>query len=136
MTSGDMKAVLDKVLTWPPDKQEVALDFLRLLERQDAVYVPSDDELAAIRRGLAEAERGEFATDEEMAGSGGNLVPSVRFSSRARRDLEAIADYLLERNPSAALRFADVVRDTLVILSGHPYIWAQRPRARAAPEAG
>jgi hypothetical protein len=67
MTKTEIKAVLDRVLAWPPDKQEVAADLLLLLEKQDEFYHPSDEELAAIREGLAQARRGEFASDEEVA---------------------------------------------------------------------
>jgi predicted transcriptional regulator len=34
--------------------------------RRGEVYQPDDDEWEAIKEGLAQAERGEFATDEEM----------------------------------------------------------------------
>lgn len=67
MTKHEIRAVLDRVLLWPADKQGVAADFLLMLERQEEFYEPSEDELAAIRQGLAEADRGEFASDEEMA---------------------------------------------------------------------
>ena len=42
MTKSEIKAVLDRVLLWPPDKQEVAADFLRLLETQAEAYGPSE----------------------------------------------------------------------------------------------
>jgi len=40
---------------------------LLLLEGQEGeVYHPSDDEWEAIQQGLAEAERGDFVSNEEM----------------------------------------------------------------------
>lgn len=67
MTKSEIRAVLDRVLTWPEDKQEVAADFLRMLDSQAEFYEPTEEEMAAIREGLAEARRGEFATDDEVA---------------------------------------------------------------------
>jgi predicted transcriptional regulator len=67
MTKSEIKAVLDRVLLWPPDKQEVAADFLRLLETQQEFYEPTEEEMVAIREGLAQADRGEFASDEEVS---------------------------------------------------------------------
>ncbi len=66
MTKHEIKAVLDRVLTWPEARQEEAAELLLALEAEEAVYVPTDDEVAAIHRGLAEAEAGKFATDEEV----------------------------------------------------------------------
>jgi predicted transcriptional regulator len=67
MTNSEIKAVLDRVLTWPAEKQEVAADFLRMLDSQTEFYEPTEEEMAAIEEGLAQAERGEFASDEEVA---------------------------------------------------------------------
>jgi predicted transcriptional regulator len=67
MTSSEIKSVLDRVLSWPSDKQQVAAEFLRMLESQPEFYEPTEEEMAAIREGLAQAERGEFASDDEVA---------------------------------------------------------------------
>jgi hypothetical protein len=67
MTKEQIKAILDRVMSWPPDRQEHAAEMLLLLEsREGEMYHPSDDEWEAIQQGLAEAERGEFVSDEEM----------------------------------------------------------------------
>jgi len=67
MTKEQIKAVLDRVMTWPPDRQKDAVEMLLLLESQEGeMYHPSDDEWDAIQEGLAEAERGEFVSQEEM----------------------------------------------------------------------
>jgi len=67
MTKEDIKAVLDRVLTWPPERQEDAVEMLLMLESQEGeFYHPSDEEWAAIQEGLDQARRGEFASDEEM----------------------------------------------------------------------
>lgn len=67
MTKHEIKAVLDRVLTWPPEKQEAAADLLLMLEAQEEFYEPTAEERAAIREGVAQAKRGEFASEEEMA---------------------------------------------------------------------
>jgi predicted transcriptional regulator len=66
MTKAEIEAVLDRVRSWPADKQEVVADFLRMLDSQTEFYEPSEEEMAAINQGLAEADRGEFATEEEV----------------------------------------------------------------------
>jgi len=67
MTKHEIKAVLDRVLTWPADQQENAAELLLALEaRAGELYHPTEEEWAAVQAGLAEANRGEFATDEEM----------------------------------------------------------------------
>ncbi len=67
MTKAQIKEVLDRVLTWPAERQQEAAELLTLLEAQEGeLYHPSDDEWLAIQEGLDQARRGEFATDEEM----------------------------------------------------------------------
>ena len=67
MTKAQIKAVLDRVLTWPDERQQEAAELLTLLEAQEGeFYHPSDEEWLAIQEGLDQARRGEFATDEEM----------------------------------------------------------------------
>jgi hypothetical protein len=59
--------VLDRVKTWPENDQETLVEYAREIEAQrKGVYVMSDEERAAVEIGLAQARRGEFATDEEM----------------------------------------------------------------------
>jgi hypothetical protein len=61
MTEDQVKEVLDRVLTWPPERQEEAAQLLLYLEAHGgALYHPDDDELAAIEEGLAQAKRGEW----------------------------------------------------------------------------
>jgi hypothetical protein len=67
MTKAQIKAVLDRVLSWPPERQQDAADMLLLLEAQEGEsYQPSDEEWAAIQEGLAQARRGEFVPDKEI----------------------------------------------------------------------
>jgi len=67
MTKEQIKAVLDRVLTWPPERQQDAADMLLWLEAKEGeFYHPLDDEWAAIQEGLEQARRGEFVSEEEM----------------------------------------------------------------------
>ena len=67
MSKDEIKAVLDRVLTWPEASQRDAAEMLLWLEaREGELYHPSDEEWAAIQEGLAQAERGEFVPDDEM----------------------------------------------------------------------
>ena len=60
MTKDQVKEVLDRVLTWPPERQEETAQLLLALEAQEGeLYHPDDDELAAIEEGLSQAKRRE-----------------------------------------------------------------------------
>jgi predicted transcriptional regulator len=68
MTKDQIKQVLDRVLTWPQERQEDAAQMLLVLEaRQDELYHPDDDEWAAIEEGFAQAKRGEAVSADEIA---------------------------------------------------------------------
>jgi predicted transcriptional regulator len=67
MTKEQIKAVLDRVLSWPPERQQDAADMLMRMEAQGTEpYTPTEEEWTAIQEGLAQARRGEFVSDEEM----------------------------------------------------------------------
>ncbi|MEH2612230.1 hypothetical protein [Bradyrhizobium sp. AZCC 1693] len=60
-----LKEVIEHAETWPVEDQEELAEYAREIEaRRTGVYSMSDDERAAVRRGLAEADRGEFVPDE------------------------------------------------------------------------
>jgi hypothetical protein len=63
-----LKNLLERAEAWPETDQEELAEAAREIEaRRTGVYRLSDDERAEIRAGLAEADRREFASDEEMA---------------------------------------------------------------------
>ena len=62
------KRLLEQVESWPEEDQEELVEYAREIEaRRSGVYTMSDDERAAVRRGLAEADRGEFVPDDIVA---------------------------------------------------------------------
>jgi hypothetical protein len=70
MTKDQVKEILDRVLTWPPKRQEDAARFLREMEAQDASpYRITDQQVEEIERRRADFMTGKerYATDEEMA---------------------------------------------------------------------
>jgi predicted transcriptional regulator len=68
MNKAQIDSVLDRVRTWPEERQEDAVRILLAMEDQDnGVYRLSDEERAEIRAALAEVERGEVASVEEVA---------------------------------------------------------------------
>jgi predicted transcriptional regulator len=68
MTRDEIDAVLDRVRTWPEDRQAYAAKVLLTIEAQDGGPLRiSQEEWATIQEGNAQAERGEFVSDEEMA---------------------------------------------------------------------
>ena len=63
-----LKDVLDQAETWPQQDQEELAEYAREIQaRRTGVYIMSDEERAAVRRGLAQADRGEFVADEVVA---------------------------------------------------------------------
>ena len=67
MTKEQLDAVLDGVRSWPEEDQEELVEIARAIEaRRTGVYVMTDQERAAVREGLAQADRREFVSDEEM----------------------------------------------------------------------
>ena len=59
-----VKKILEHVASWPAEDQEELAELAREIEaRRTGVYVLNDDERAAI----ADSERGEFASDRDVA---------------------------------------------------------------------
>ena len=58
---------IDAVRVLPDDRQDLAGEMLLLLAAQERKYALTPEQIEDVKIGLAEAERGEFATDEEMA---------------------------------------------------------------------
>lgn len=67
MTKIEIDAVFERVRTWPQERQEDAAAMLLRMEQEDAEpYELTDEELADVEEAERQAERGEFASDEEM----------------------------------------------------------------------
>jgi hypothetical protein len=67
MTKEQINAALESVRGWPQEDQEELLEFARIIEaRRTGIYVMTDQERLAVREGLAQADRGEFVSDEDM----------------------------------------------------------------------
>jgi predicted transcriptional regulator len=63
-----LKEMIEHAETWPREDQEELAEYAREIEaRRTGVYIMSDDERAAVGKGLAEADRGEFVSDELIA---------------------------------------------------------------------
>ncbi|MDO9294892.1 hypothetical protein [Bradyrhizobium sp.] len=59
--------MLEQVETWPLEDQEELANVAREIEsRRTGVYRLSDEERAAVREGMEDARRGDFASDEEI----------------------------------------------------------------------
>ena len=68
MTKEQIAAVFDRVRTWPEDRQAYAAEILMLVEAQaQSPLSVAKEEWSAIQEGNAQAERGEFVSDEDMA---------------------------------------------------------------------
>jgi predicted transcriptional regulator len=67
MTKEQIEQIFERVRTWPPERQQDAAQMLLLMEEQGVrPYELDEDERREIEAALAEAERGEFASDEEV----------------------------------------------------------------------
>ena len=66
MTKEQVKAILDRVLSWPPERQEEAARVLSQMEEQDtSPYQLTDEQLAEVKRRLADPNP-KFLTLEEV----------------------------------------------------------------------
>lgn len=62
-----LEQAVERVRTLPPDQQdEFARVLLRLTGDDEPVYQLTPEEEASLAKSLEEAERGEFATDEQV----------------------------------------------------------------------
>jgi len=60
-----LKDVLEQAKAWPKQDQEELAEYAREIQaRRTGVYIMSDEERTAVRRGLAQADRGEFVSDK------------------------------------------------------------------------
>jgi hypothetical protein len=85
MTREEIDDVLNRVCTWPLERQEDVAEMLLFMEKMErGVYVLSPEELADIREGLAECDRGEFVSDEEVEAL--QPVPQMKSLTRAVLD--------------------------------------------------
>lgn len=57
--------ILERIADWPAEAQEELMQSIVDIEAKHlGVYRLSDDERAAVRAGLAQADRGEFIADD------------------------------------------------------------------------
>jgi hypothetical protein len=68
MSKEQVKAVLDRVLTWPSERQEDAAKVLMLMESQDeSVYRLTDEQVEEVRRRHADPNPQRLTLDEFKA---------------------------------------------------------------------
>ena len=75
MTKAQVKSILDRVLTWPPERQQDAAEMLTLMEEQDkATYRLADEQAEEVARRLADPNP-KFLTLEEVRERFARLSP-------------------------------------------------------------
>jgi hypothetical protein len=70
VTKQQVKQILDRVLTWPPERQEDAARLLAEMEQQHVTaYRLTDEQADEVRRRRSDFASGHerYATDEEVA---------------------------------------------------------------------
>jgi hypothetical protein len=68
MTKDQVKEILDRVLTWTPERQSDAAEVLALMEAQDqSDYRLTDEQAAEVRRRLAKKNPAYVPLDEARA---------------------------------------------------------------------
>jgi predicted transcriptional regulator len=65
--SAAVKAILERVASWPEKDQEELAEVAREIEaRRTGIYELTVDEEAAIQEGIADLESGRFVSEEEI----------------------------------------------------------------------
>lgn len=73
MTKEQIAAVLDRVRSWPINRQEDAAELLQAMESQRAdAYTLSSEERADLQDAVAEMTKCDLASDEDVAERLGN----------------------------------------------------------------
>jgi hypothetical protein len=68
MTTKTLQDVLEHAATWPLEDQDELAEYAREIEaRRTGIYTMSDGERIAVNRAMAQADRGEFVSDELVA---------------------------------------------------------------------
>jgi predicted transcriptional regulator len=63
-----LKDLLEHAESWPREDQDELAEYAREIQaRRAGIYMMSDEERAAVREGLAEADQGKFVSDEAVA---------------------------------------------------------------------
>jgi predicted transcriptional regulator len=63
-----LETLFERIGAWPDEAQAELVDSILAIETKHlGVYRLSNEERAAVRRGLEEMRAGKFATDEEVA---------------------------------------------------------------------
>lgn len=74
MSKERVKAVLDRVLTWPDERQEDAVALLEMMEAQDrSPFRLTDEQAEEVRRRMTDPER-KLVSDDEARERIGRLV--------------------------------------------------------------
>jgi hypothetical protein len=67
MTKDQVKAVLDRVLTWPPEAQEEAVASLATIEEHfTSLQTLSPEDHDALSRSAEDVRHGRYATDDQV----------------------------------------------------------------------
>jgi hypothetical protein len=65
MSKEQVKAILDRVLTWPNERQEDAAKVLRLMESQDeSLYRLTDEQVEEVERRRSDPDARRLTLDE------------------------------------------------------------------------
>ncbi len=68
MTTKTLQEVMEHAATWPREDQEELAEYAREIEaRRSGIYTMSEDERISVAKGMAQADRGEFVSDELVA---------------------------------------------------------------------
>jgi predicted transcriptional regulator len=68
MTAKTLQEVMEYAATWSREDQEELAEYAREIEaRRTGIYTMSDSERISVAKGMAEADRGEFVSDELVA---------------------------------------------------------------------
>jgi plasmid stabilization system protein ParE len=123
-SKGQIKEILDRVLTWPEVDQEKVARFARQIEQWRDSDDLTDEEWLVIEE---RAARRDLASDEEVEAVFSRYRMKLRYERGALADLEEIFAYIAKDNRTAAAQLVARIEQATAAI-------AQQPHGRGNPQ--
>ena len=117
-----LEHAVDVVRGLPPETQDdLARVLLQLAGEQPVIQLTAEEE-ASFEESLEQAERGEFATDEQVRAIWVCMVFELRYTPRGAAELDKVLTDLAQRSPQGGRHVQMRIQEIITLLLRHPYL--------------